>query len=138
MEQSPSSEVNSSSANKEIPRIFYRTRRFITLFLQQKTTCPILRQINPVQSPFPFHFWKIYFNIIVSSTPIRLTLLIYLFLSDFPKKQSTHLHSSQPHRLTNQETTKLRSNVCISSTCQTLSSTSHSAILLISTANVSS
>ena len=64
MEQNPSSEINKSSASQDIPHILcnldshYHNHKCLACV-------PILSQINPVHVP-QSHFWKMYFNIILS------------------------------------------------------------------------
>jgi hypothetical protein len=53
MERSPSSEVNTSSASQEIPRIFMETEDSL-LHSQEPATCPCpkLHQSSPCLHPF--------------------------------------------------------------------------------------
>ena len=66
MEQSPYWKANTSSATQEIlrilwnPNVHYRTHK-------RQSPVRVLSQIDPVH--FPSHFSRIYFNIILPSTP---------------------------------------------------------------------
>jgi len=65
MQQSPSKEANSSSASQDIPRILCKPEGSLP-HSQEAANCPY--QINPIPC-LPSHFLKIYFNIILPSTP---------------------------------------------------------------------
>jgi hypothetical protein len=64
MEQSPSLEANTSSASQEIIRILWKPDVHYLIHNSQPLV-PLLSNMDPV----PSHFSKIYFNIIVPSTP---------------------------------------------------------------------
>jgi hypothetical protein len=65
MEHSPW-EANSFSASQEIPRILWNPKvRY--LIYKRSPPVPALSQLKPVHDPS--HFLKIYFNIILPSTP---------------------------------------------------------------------
>ena len=64
--QNPSEEANSSSAGRESPRILWKSEVHYRIH-KSTSPVPILSQIN---SPCPTsHFFNIYFNIILTSTP---------------------------------------------------------------------
>ena len=67
MEQSPSSEANRSSANREIPQILWNPNVHYRIH-KCPTTDPIQSQNNPVHA-FPSHVLNVQFKIILSSLP---------------------------------------------------------------------
>ena len=67
MEQSPSAEVNISSASQEISPILWNPKVRYRIHKRQPPV-PSQRQINPVHA-FPSHFLNSRFNIMLSSRP---------------------------------------------------------------------
>jgi len=66
MEQSPSWEANSHSANNEISRLSFNQKVHYCVH-NSPPVAPILSQMNPVHT-FPRYFLKIHFNIILPTT----------------------------------------------------------------------
>ena len=94
MMQFSSWEAHSSSVSQEIPPHFMEPE-----VSQQPVTCPILSQINPVDS-LPTYFFKIYFNIVPSIPRSSTSTLSFTFTHQNPVcifllPQTWHiLHSS--------------------------------------------
>ena len=86
MDQNPSWEPNRSSDSQEIPCILWNLKVHCRT-LKHSQSAPILSQINPVHA-FSFHFFKIHFNIILSSTPRSFKWPLSLI---FPLKPCMHL-----------------------------------------------
>ena len=84
MEQSPSWESNNHQLAKKFPAL-YGTRRFVTSFIG---SChQFVSLVRPTQSKNSSHFLKIYFNIILSSTP-RPSKWSFSLRSPPPKKKT--------------------------------------------------
>ena len=79
-----SSEINETHLFKKIPA-FYGIRKFFLTHSQEPANWPILSQIN-LLFVSPFHFFKINFNIIITSTPIFSKWPLY---SSFPNQNLT-------------------------------------------------
>ena len=70
---------------------FYGTGKFIASIYKSPPLLPILIQINPFQPPTPFYFFKIYFNIILLSTPRLSKWIIFFSLFHQTSVCSSHL-----------------------------------------------
>jgi hypothetical protein len=79
MEQSPSCEANSHSANQETPCLLWNPKVYYSVH-KGAPLAPTLSQINPIYT-LPFYFPKIYSNNFLS---LSLALPSGLFLSGFP------------------------------------------------------
>jgi len=91
MEQNPSSEAKSQSANQEIPRLLWNPKVHYCVH-KSLSLVPILSQIHSVHT-FPHYFPKIHSNII--STPyLCLNSPSGIFPSGFPTKISNAFLSS--------------------------------------------
>jgi len=66
MEQSPSWEANSSSANQEIPRVLWNRKVHYRIH-KHKPPVPVLSHKNQIHDPRPT-FFNICFNIVLQST----------------------------------------------------------------------
>jgi len=91
-EQSPSWEANSSSATQEIPHILCDPKVYFCLH-KSLPLVPILSQNNAIR-PFPSHFLKIHFNIMLPSTPRASKWLLSLRFFH----QTPACTSSIPHK----------------------------------------
>jgi hypothetical protein len=74
MEQCLFLEFNSSSANQEIPRIFWNPKVHYRIH-QFPPTAYVPGQINPARGS-PFSSLKIHFNITLTSMPVSFKFLI--------------------------------------------------------------